>query len=80
MTFKNGKAPGYDHIPMHLIKKSFDLVAEPLTHVINVSLEKGAFPDKLKISKIIPVYKSGDVDIFTNYRPISILSGFSKIF
>jgi hypothetical protein len=80
MTFKNGKAPGYDHIPMHLIKKLFDLVADPLTHVINVSLEKGVFPHKLKIAKIIPVYKSGDVDIFTNYRPISILSDFSKIF
>ncbi len=80
MSFKNGKAPGYDNLPIHIIKKSFELISEPLMLVINSSLEAGLFPDKLKVAKIIPIYKAGEVDIFTNYRPISILTSFSKIY
>ena len=80
MSFKNGKAPGYDNLPIHIIKKSFELISEPLMLVINSSLEAGLFPDKLKVAKIIPIYKAGEVDTFTNYRPISILSSFSKIY
>jgi hypothetical protein len=80
MSFKTGKAPGYDHIPMHLIKRSFELISEPLKHLINyMSLETGISPDQLKVAKIIPIFKTGEADIFTNYRPISILS-FSKIY
>ena len=80
MSFKNGKAPGYDHIPMFVIKRSLDWISESLTHLINTSLEMGIFPDKLKLAKIIPIFKTGDADTFTNYRPISILSSFSKIY
>ena len=80
MSFKGGKAPGHDHIPMHLVKNSFDIISKPLMHLINLSLEKGIFPNNLKTAKIIPIFKAGDVDIFTNYRPISILSSFSKIY
>ena len=80
MSFKGGKAPGHDHIPMHLVKNSFDIISKPLMYLINLSLEKGIFPNNLKTAKIIPIFKAGDVDIFTNYRPISILSSFSKIY
>ncbi len=45
-----------------------------------MSLETGIFPDQLKVAKIIPIFKTGEADIFTNYRPISILSSFSKIY
>jgi hypothetical protein len=48
--------------------------------VINISLEKGIFSNNLQTAKVIPLFKAGDVDIFTNYRPISILSSFSKIY
>jgi hypothetical protein len=48
--------------------------------VINISLEKGIFPNNLITAKVIPIFKAGDVDIFTNCRPISILSSFSKIY
>lgn len=78
LSFKNGKAPGYDHIPMFVIKRSLDWISESLTHLINTSLETGIFPDKLKLAKIIPIFKTGDADTFTNYRPISILSRFLK--
>ena len=65
---------------MHLVKNSSDIISKPLMYLINLSLEKGIFPNNLKTAKIIPIFKAGDVDIFTNYRPISILSSFSKIY
>ena len=48
---------------------------------MNCSLETGRVPDKLKIAKVIPVYKAGAKNEFSNYRPISsILPVFSKMF
>ena len=52
----------------------------PLTHIFNASFEQGIFPKDFKLAKVIPVYKKGDNTLCSNYRPISILSVFSKIF
>ena len=78
--FASKKAPGYDSIPMYIIKYSFHLISAPLADIINLSLLKGIFPDKLKIAKIIPIFKAEDPNFFVNYRPISLLSNFSKFF
>ena len=51
-----------------------------MTHLINKSIHQGIFPDDLKIAKVFPVYKSGDKSNISNYRPISVLSFFSKVF
>ena len=48
--------------------------------IINESLVTGIVPSKLKIAKIIPLFKSGDPKAFNNYRPISILPCLSKIY
>ena len=53
---------------------------QPLTHILNLSLCQGVFPQELKIAKVIPLYKSGDTKIINNYRPVSVLSVFSKLF
>ena len=55
-------------------------IVEVLTHIINTFMAEGTFPDTQKIAKIIPVFKSGDSKSISNYRPISILTSFSKIF
>ena len=80
MSLKSGKAPGYDDISMHVIKNTFEIVSEPLKNIINLSFSKGIFPDKLKVAKVIPVFKADEPDLFKNYRPISLLPNFSKFF
>ena len=52
----------------------------PLTIIVNQSLCTGIFPDKLKIAKVIPLYKKQDEKVIGNYRPISLLSSVSKVF
>ena len=66
---------------MHIIKDIFEYISAPLTQIVNLSLAKGIrFPDQLKISKIVAIYKADDPELFSNYRPISLLPNFSKIF
>ena len=79
-TFGLGKAPGFDNISMKVISLTFEHVIEPLRGLINLSLNTGTFPDKLKIAKVIPIFKADDPEQFNNYRPISILPAFSKLF
>jgi hypothetical protein len=76
---KNKWTAGLDEIPSALIKKTINYILDPLCYLINQSLCLGVFPDVLKTAKIIPIYKKGDKKHTENYRPISILSSFSKI-
>lgn len=76
----NTDSSGYDDIPPKVIKHSSALLTLPVTHIINLTFKTGIFPDKLKIAKVIPVHKKGDKTDVNNYRPISVLPAFSKIF
>ena len=78
-NLKNKKSTGHDGIDNVLLKKVINHVVDPLVHVFNLSLTDGIVPDCMKISKIIPVYKKGKKDNICNYRPISLLTTFSKI-
>ena len=73
-------SPGFDDICVEVLKSSYVFYSQPLLHIINLSLSEGIFPDTLKIAKVIPIYKGGDSTMLSNYRPISILPAFSKIF
>ena len=78
-SLKNSSSAGPDDIPSSVIKAASPFICEILAYLINSSFTHGFFPDALKIAKVIPVYKSGDKTNIANYRPISILNGFSKI-
>lgn len=49
------------------------------THICYQSLQTGSFPSKMKTAKVIVIYKAGDTYVFSNYKPVSSLSQFSKI-
>ena len=65
-------------ISLSIIKRSICSVSSPLTHIVNLSITHGIVPDELKIARVIPIFKSGDKALFSNYRPISVLPCFSK--
>ena len=63
---------GWDELCPSVIKSSCTEIVSPLLHICNISLLSGIFPNELKIAKVIPLYKSGDVMQLVNYRPVSI--------
>ena len=71
---------GHDGISTLVFKSIKNIIIKPLTIIINRTLKKGIFPKKLKIAKVVPIYKAGDNTMFTNYRPISLLPAASKVF
>jgi len=62
-----------------LIKKIAPLIFQQVLYLFNLSLSTDSFPDKLKLTKVIPIFKKGDKYLPSNYRPISLLSIFSKL-
>ena len=71
---------GYDGLSTEHLKLINKDISKCLTLIINQSLNSGIFPDKLKIAKVTPIFKKGDNQIITNYRPISVLPVISKNF
>ena len=59
--------------------KVIHLLAHPLTHIFNISLSSGIFPNRIKLAKFIPVYKKVGPKMYCNYRPVSVLPCLSKI-
>lgn len=80
MSLTNKNSSGWGEIPSKTIKAVVDLIAIPLTHAINISVETGTFPEKLKCAVIKSIYKNGNKNEITNYRPIALLSSFSKMY
>jgi hypothetical protein len=70
---------GYDKISTRILKATIPYVLSPLTYIFNKILSTGVFPDRLKFAEVKPLYKKGDKTEFSNYRPISLLTSFSKI-
>lgn len=80
MSLKNKRSCTSDGVSTDMLKKVAWFVTDVLTHVFNKSVVNGTFPDHLKCAEVLPLFKKGDRKSISNYRPISILSTFSKIF
>ena len=78
-SLKMNKSTGADEISFNVTFNCFGELSDVLRYVFDLSLQTGIFPDPLKIAKVTPVFKTGDLKKVSNYRPISVLSCFSKI-
>ena len=76
---KDGKSSGCDDINPSIAQTSLPYMVQPLSHIVNLLLSTGVVPSKLKVAKVTPILKSSDPAEFSNYRPISVLTTFSKI-
>ena len=79
LSLDEKKSTGPSSIPVKLLKIALPVIINPLCKLINHSFKTGIFPDAVKISKVIPIFKAGSTHDVNNYRPISLLSIFSKI-
>ena len=77
---KGTRSTSLDGLSLQLIRKVQPAIIEPLTVLINRSLDEGIFRTKLKESRLIPLFKRGGPTVIDNYRPISLLPIFSKIY
>lgn len=80
LSIPNNKSSGLYSCSAQLLKRSCDIISSVLANFLNKSVSLGAYPSKLKMSKVIPVYKADDKKDACNYRPISLLSNFNRIF
>ena len=67
-------------ITVNFIKRNVSLFVPPLTKLVNLTFASGEFPDLLKSARVVPIFKGGEACELGNYRPISILPAFSKVF
>ena len=75
------KAHGWDDISIQMIKICDESLVKPLMKIYQTSLDSCIFPSKWKKANVVPVYKNkGDKCVVKNYRPVSLLSIFGKIF
>jgi hypothetical protein len=77
---RSKRSCGFDEITTKILKISSPFILSHLTCIYNRMLSTGTIPYRLKYSEIKPIYKNGDKTLITNYRPISLLPVFSKIF
>ena len=80
MKLNGRKSCGWDNIPPKILKLSADIIAGPLTELINMCITKSWFPKNLKHANVTPIYKKGNHTEKENYRPVSVLPAVSKVF
>lgn len=73
------KTQGTDHVPCDLVREFWCEPSGPLLCIFNESIKRGVYPSMWKGARICPVFKAGDNTSISNYRPVSVLSSFSKV-
>lgn len=77
---KSSSSTGFDEISSILLKKCKTHILSPLAYLINISFLHGVFPTKLKQAVVTPLFKKGDPFDVDNFRAISVLSSFAKLY
>jgi hypothetical protein len=78
-SLKTKNTSGNYKISNRVIKSSSAYIISPLTHICTAILNIGIFPERLKFAMVKPVFKKGKSREISNYRPILLLTSFSKI-
>ena len=76
----SNSSAGWDGFPISIAKQCSKNFVKPLKALINSSIREGVFPCELKKARVVPIFKTGDNSLINNYRPISILSFYLKVF
>lgn len=76
---KTGKSVGPFSIPIDILKMLKAYISKPLEIVFNHSISTGVVPSDFKLANVVPVFKKGSQSSLCNYRPISLISVFSKL-
>jgi hypothetical protein len=79
LALNDKSSSGIDGISTKLLQNVIKQIVRPLLHIFNLSFKNGVFPKGLKVAKVVPIFKGGDLSQLVNYRPISILPSVSKI-
>ena len=79
LELKRDSVSGFDEISVKDLLNLKDILIPIITKLVNNILKSNIFPQELKISKISPIFKSGNRNCINDYRPISVTSVFSKI-
>ena len=74
------KSFGLYSVPLRILRLASHIISYPLSFIIKKSVETAIYPSKLKHAKVIAIFKNDDENIPSNYRPISLLSVFNRIF
>jgi Reverse transcriptase (RNA-dependent DNA polymerase)/Endonuclease-reverse transcriptase len=74
------KSSGWDEISVQALKRMSLFILQPFNHLINCSFTSGKFPKNMKLDKVIAVFKKGEKEDASNYRPITMTSSFSKVY
>ena len=74
------KSTGRNGIPANYMKMSGSVIAPVLTNIFNACISTGYFPKVLKTAEVVPIFKKGERELCSSYRPISILNPFAKLF
>lgn len=77
---KNKTSSGLDEISNTILKKIVTVIVIPLVHILNLSFMQGKFPEALKTSKVIPLFKKGNKQNIENYRPLALTSNIAKLY
>ena len=80
-SLNSKKAAGTDRLPVKLVKLASSVLSKPLSIAMNNSITSSTFPDRAKVATVVPIDKKTDSKYNkSNFRPVSLLNCFSKIY
>ena len=73
------KACGFDSISAAVLQLDNEVLAPVLAYYFSCAFKLGVFPNYFKTAKVIPIFKSGNKNLVSNYRSISLLTTLSEV-